>query len=328
MSKKSNLRNIPRNQSTYNTYELDILNSLGFNKNNKRKWYRYLQVLNQMIGLISVRGNEVFENRANQLFECCYANGHVVLTFIDGKLQLWTIAGEVKPDINGGYEYVNVIPYVGLGYMGTNSKDMKQVKFSGDNVVIIKAGAQGFSLWMLWDTILTDNCELMEIYLTNAKLNIKKLQYVVNNESESIVADEIQSILDYTSPVLLTINPITKSSKGDIREMAGEQNVLEPLELSSGNYYFDDVVNHWVFETNLMGLYADEYRKKERNTSGENEMTQANTILLHEVYLREFKKAEKEIKEKFGVDVEFYKTFELSTENNNKNEKEVKDEVK
>ena len=109
---------------------------------------------------------------------------------------------------------------------------------------------------------------------------------------------------------------------GDIREASGEQNILSPLELSNGGYHFEDVVNHWVFESNLMGLFADEYHKKERNTQGENEFTQANTVLLHNVILREFKKAEKEIKEKFNINVEFYKTMELTVEDNNNKEGE------
>lgn len=74
-----------------------------------------------------------------------------------------------------------------------------------------------------------------------------------------------------------------------------------------------------------MGLFADEYHKKERNTKGENEFTQANTILLHNVILREFKKVEDEIKEKFNIKIEFYKTMELTVESNN--QKQEKEEV-
>lgn len=314
---KSKLRNIPLNSSTWNTYEIDALsafdNSCG--DSSGRKFQRYIQVLNQLIGLISVKGNEYFEKRQNELMSCIYTNGVGVITFLDGKLQIWNIAGEIKYDINGEVEYVEVIPYVSLY---NNAKvDLKKRRFTGNNCVVIRANPHGFSLWFLWNQIINDNIELMEIYLTNAKLNVKKLQYIVNNESASIADEEIKSILDYKSPVLKTINPITKMRSGDIREAAGEQNVLMPLDLSSGGYHFDDVVNHWVFESNLMGLFADEYHKKERNTQGENEFTQANTILLHDVILREFKKAEKEIKEKFKINVEFYKTMELTAENNN-----------
>lgn len=323
---KKQFRNIPLNSSTWNTYEIDALNIFDNNScdNSGRKFQRYIQVLNQLVGLISVKGNEYFEKRQNELMTCIYTNGIGVITFLDNKLQIWNIAGEIKYDINGEVEYVDVIPYVSLH---NNTKiDIKKYRFTGNKCVVIRANPQGFSLWFLWNQIINDNIELMEIYLTNAKLNIKKLQYIVNNESQSIADEEIKSITDYRSPVLKTINPITKIKSGDIREAAGEQNVLMPLELSNGGYHFDDVVNHWVFESNLMGLFADEYHKKERNTQGENEFTQANTILLHEVILREFKKAQKEIKEKFNVDVEFYKTMELSVENNKTNEEGDKDE--
>lgn len=315
---KKQLRNTPLNSSTWNTYEIDTLNAFdNINSNsNGRRFQRYIQVLNQMIGLISVKGDKYFEKRQNDLMSCVFTNGQAVITFIDNKLQIWSVAGDIKYDINGDVEYVDVIPYVSLY---NNSKvDIKKRRFSGNNCVIIKANPHGFSLWFLWNQIITDNIELMEIYLTNAKLNVKKLQYIVNNESVSIADEEIKSILDYKSPVLKTINPITKMKSGDIREAAGEQNILSPLDLSNGTYHFEDVVNHWVFESNLMGLFADEYHKKERNTQGENEFTQANTVLLHNVILREFKKAEKEIKEKFNINVEFYKTMELTVEDNNK----------
>lgn len=319
---KKQLRNTPLNSSTWNTYEIDTLNAFdNINSNsNSRRFQRYIQVLNQMIGLISVKGDKYFEKRQNDLMSCVFTNGQAVITFIDNKLQIWSVAGDIKYDINGDVEYVDVIPYVSLY---NNSKvDIKKRRFSGNNCVIIKANPHGFSLWFLWNQIITDNIELMEIYLTNAKLNVKKLQYIVNNESVSIADEEIKSILDYKSPVLKTINPITKMKSGDIREAAGEQNILSPLDLSNGTYHFEDVVNHWVFESNLMGLFADEYHKKERNTQGENEFTQANTVLLHNVILREFKKAEKEIKEKFNINVEFYKTMELTVEDNNNNNKE------
>lgn len=322
---KKQLRNTPLNSSTWNTYEIDTLNAFDNNSSNSngRKFQRYIQVLNQMIGLISVKGDKYFEKRQNELMSCVFTNGQAVITYIDNKLQIWSVAGDIKYDINGDVEYVDVIPYVSLY---NNAKtDIKKRRFSGNSCVIIKANPHGFSLWFLWNQIISDNIELMEIYLTNAKLNVKKLQYIVNNESVSIADEEIKSILDYKSPVLKTINPITKMKSGDIREASGEQNILTPLELSNGSYHFEDVVNHWVFESNLMGLFADEYHKKERNTEGENEFTQANTILLHNVILREFKKAEKEIKEKFNINVEFYKTMELTVENNNNNNKEGQD---
>ena len=317
---KKQLRNTPLNSSTWNTYEIDTLNAFDNSNTNSngRRFQRYIQVLNQMIGLISVKGDKYFEKRQNDLMSCVFTNGQGVITYIDNKLQIWSVAGDIKYDINGDIEYVDVIPYVSLY---NNSKtDIKKRRFSGNNCVIIKANPHGFSLWFLWNQIITDNIELMEIYLTNAKLNVKKLQYIVNNESVSIADEEIKSILDYKSPVLKTINPITKMKSGDIREASGEQNTLTPLELSNGSYHFEDVVNHWVFESNLMGLFADEYHKKERNTQGENEFTQANTVLLHNVILREFKKAEKEIKEKFNINVEFYKTMELTVEDNNNKE--------
>lgn len=319
-------RDIPLNSSTFQNYEIAALDMLDNSCNTSRKFQRYIQVLNQMVGLISVRGNDDFIRRQNDLMCCLYKNGLCVITFIDNKLQIWTISGAVKYDINGNVEYVEVIPYVPLSTNGI--MPIERQRFYKGSFVLLRANPNGFSLWFLWNQIINDNVELMEIYLTNAKLNVKKLQYVVNNDSESIVSEEIKSIIDYKSPVLKTINPITKLKTGDIREASGEQNVLMPLDLSNGGYHFDDVVNHWVFESNLMGLFADEYHKKERNTQGENEFTQANTIVLHEVILREFKRAEVDIKEAFGIDVEFYKTMELSSENNNQeqNNKEVEND--
>lgn len=322
-------RNIPLNAATNQKYELEVMNQIDNSGNcvDIRKWRRYLQVLTQLIGLISVKGDKDFENRQNLMFECCYANGSVILTHFDNRLQIWTLAGKLKLDANGDVEYADAIPFAGLG--NTGNIEMKPVRLTGKNMVYVKSAPFGLSLWVLWDRILQDNVELMEIYLTNAKLNVKKLQYIINNDSKNITDEELKSILDYKSPVIKTINPITKAVTGDVRSASGEQNVLQPIDLGSVGYSFDDVVNHWVFETNLMGLFADEYHKKERNTSGENEMTQANTVLIHEVYLREWKRAEREIKEKFGVDVEFYKTFELSVEQTDqeKNNEGVEDET-
>ncbi len=84
----------------------------------------------------------------------------------------------------------------------------------------------------------------MSIYLLNAKLNIKKLQYVVNNESETIANEEIRALTDYTTPIVKVLNPIVKASSGDTRALTGEQNEFKTLDLSSGDYYFNDVVNH------------------------------------------------------------------------------------
>lgn len=317
---KNNLRNIPLNSSTAKEYE--IQKKWCFDKGfGSRQWQRYLQVLNQLIGLISVKGNEDFENRQNLLFQCCYANGGVVLSFIGGRLQIWTISGEIKFDINGDLEYVDCLPFIGIGNQGY--VNMTPKRFKGSQVVYIQGGPYGMSLWVLWSRIIQDNVQLMDIYLTNAKINVKKLLLVVNNDSANITQEEIDELMDPTSPIIKSINPITKS-KGSVRDASGEQNIWEPLNLGSQDYSFEDVQNHWIFETNLMGLYSDEYHKKERNTTGENEMTQANTVLLHEVYLREFKRAEKEINKKFGINITFYKTFELSVEDG---EEEQEDEV-
>lgn len=320
------LRNIPISPSTNQKHNLDMITKID-NCNDgmtNRKWRRYLQVLTQLIGLISVKGNKDFENRQNLMFECCYANGSVYLTFIDGRLQIWTLAGELKIDINGDIEYVDLIPYTGLNHQ-TNI-DLKKIRFKGSQVVRVISAPYGLSLWLLWDRILQDNVELMEIYLTNSKLNVKKMQYIINNDSANIVNEELESIMDFTNPIIKTINPIVKANDSSIAETGAEQNLMQPIELGSINYSFEDVENHWRFETNLMGLFADEYHKKERNTSGDNEMSQANTILIHEVYLREWKKAEQEINDKFGVKIEFFKTFELSTEDNKK-EDQVKNET-
>ena len=308
-------RNIPMSSSTNTEYSIEkkweFDNNIG-----SRQWQRYLQVLTQLIGLISVKGNDDFEKRQNLIFECCYANGGVVLSFLKNRLQIWTVAGSMKFDINGDLEYVDVLPYVGIGVVG--QQDIKKKRLMGHQAVYIKSAPFGLSLWTLWYRIIKDNVELMDIYLTNAKLNVKKLQYIVNNDSPNITEEELGEIMNPKTPIVKTINPITKAITGDIRNASGEQNILSPLDLSNGNYSFDDVTNHWIFETNLMGLYADEYHKKERNTAGENEMTQANTVLIHQVFLREFKKAEKEISEKFNINVEFFKTFELSVEETQK----------
>lgn len=304
-------RNIPISATTSKEYSIEQKWKFD-NNTGSREWQRYLQVLQQLIGLISVKGNDDFENRQNLIFECCYANGGVVLSFKGGRLQIWTIAGELKFDINGDVEYVDVLPFVGIGYTGYIKQ--KKLRLKGDDCVYIKSEPFGLSLWVLWWRIIKDNVQLMNIYLTNAKLNVKKLQWIINNDSEDITEEEIESMLDPETPFIKTLNPITKAITGNVRAASGEQNVIQALPLSSGDYNFEDVVNHWIFETNLMGLFADEYKKKERNTTGENEFTQANTILIHEVFLRGFKRAEKEIKTKFGIDVEFYKTFELSVE--------------
>lgn len=308
--------NIPMDSATFRNMDLNAIVNFDCGSNGNRKYHRYIQVLNQMIGIISLKGNEAFEKRQNDLFNCVYTNGMCVITFFDNKLQIWVVSGEIKFDINGDIEYVEVTPYIPMYNYG--KVNIEKRRFTNKNCVLIKANPHAYSLWFLWNQTISDNVELMEIYLTNAKLNVKKLQYIINNESESIADEEIESITDYHSPVLKTINPITRLRSGDIREISGEQNILMPLELSNGGYNFDDVCNHWIFETNMAGLFADEYHKKERNTEGENEFTQANTIVLHEVILREFKRAEKEIKEKFNVDIEFYKTMKLSTDNNEK----------
>lgn len=313
-------KNIPVQTGTFDSFNLDEYLKATDTFLGSRKYQRFLQILTQVKGLISVRGNEYFEKRQNSLFESCYVNGYTVLTFKNNKLQIWSIAGECKPDINGDIEYVDVVPYTDFG--NQNVYKYEPIRLYGRECVVVKSGWFGLSLLVIWNRILEDNVKLMEIYLTNCSLNIKKLLYVVNNEANNIANEELKSILDTSTPVIKSINPITKANTGDIRTMSGEQNVLQPLDLSSGGGNgFEDVVNHWVFETNLMGLFADEYKKKERNTAGENEFTQANTVVIHDVLLREWKRAEKEIKEKFGIEVEFYKTMELSVDSNNDSEK-------
>ena len=316
-----NKENIPFSNWTFKTRELEILKKMDNDqsRSSSKKLKRYFQILTQMIGLISVKGNDEFIKRQNELFECVYSNGFVVITFKNKKLQIWTISGHLKKDINGDVEYVDVLPFVSMT-LSDNNLNLKPVRLKGDECVLIKSAPFGFNLWYVWDEILQDHVDLMDIFLTNAKLNVKKLQWVINNESEAITDAEIESVLDFRTPYIKTINPIIKIKEGDIREASGEQNIFSTLELGgSGTNGFEDVINHWIFETNLMGLFADEYHKKERNTAGENEMTQANTIIIHDVILREFKKAEKEIKEKFNINVEFFKTFEFSAENNNEN---------
>lgn len=317
--------NIPVNQGTIQTWNLEEYLKASECFVGSRKYLRFLQILTQYKGLISVKGNEEFEKRQNSLFESCLVNGYTVITFKSNKLQIWTVAGEMKFDINGELEYVDVIPYIDFGNQMVNNR-VSPVRLYKEEAVCIKSGFFGLSLLVIWNKILEDHVELMEIFLLNAKLNIKKILYIINNEASNITNQELASIMDRKTPVIKSLNPITQAQKGDIRSMSGEQNVFQPLDLSSGsNTGFDDVVNHWIFETNLMGLFADEYKKKERNTAGENEFTQANTVVIHDVLLREWKRAEKEIKEKFNIEVEFYKTMELSVENNNEDKGENTD---
>lgn len=296
---------------------------LNFKSNgyNSRKFHRFIQILNQYIGLLKVEGNDEFIRRQNTLFECCYLNGKVVLTFIKNKLQIWSPIN-IKYDINGEIESVSVLPYISYAYNQINSQELKEYRFRGDECVVIQANPQGYGLWFLWNQIINDNLELFDIYMMNAKLNVKKLMYVVNNESDEITDMELESITSPDSPIVKVINPISQIGAGEnkIDKLSMEQNQLLPLDLSAGNYSFDDVMNHWIFELNLMGLFADEYHKKERNTEGENEFTQANTIILHDVLLREFKAKEKEINSKFRINVKFSKTIELKADTNNSEE--------
>ena len=315
-------RNVPFGSNTSQQIQLDILSKLD--NTNHREYSRYLQVLNQMMGLFSVESdNEDFLNRQNELFECLYINGSVVLTFLGGRLQIWTIAGSLTSDINGDIKTITVLPFQSLG--SVRQLDYKKRTFAGSQVVYIKFGGVGFTLWFLWYQIIKDNVELMKIYLMNAKMNIKKLQYIVNNDSEEIAEEELNSLLDINSPVVKTINPIVKLKTVGIDSASSEQNILQPLELSTGEYSIRDVVDHWIFETNLMGLYQDEYHKKERNTQGENEISAANTILIHQVIARELERGARNINKNFKINVEFYKTVELKVESGNDGEEDNED---
>lgn len=313
---------IPLNNSTAENEYLKWL-SESENSDNHKYWIRLIEILNQMIGLISVETDYVYlHKRLNSMFECCYLNGMVGITAKDNKIQLWSIAGEIKYDLNGDVEYVDVLPYISMSYNNINYKNLKRYRIQGKDIIIAKANPQGYNLYFLWNRIIKDNLELLDIYLTNARLNVKKFNYIVNNESDSITNKEIETILDPKIPFIKTINPISRIGKDDLSKVAGEQNVLQPLIVNDNNYYFTDVVNHWIFETNLMGLFADEYHKKERNTAGENENSQANTIILHDVLLREWEKVSLEFKEKFNIDVKFYKTMILTADSNSEGEKE------
>ena len=308
---------IPLNNSTSQNEYLNFLSTTD--SYNYKFWIRIVEILNQMIGLISVETEHVYlKKRLNSMFECCYLNGMVGITAKDGKIQLWTIAGNIKYDINGDVEYVDVLPYINMNYNNINYKDLKRYRVSGKDIIIAKANPQAYNIFFLWREIIKDNLELLEIYLTNSRLNVKKFNLIVNNESSAISKEEIQSIMDPSKPFITTINPITRINKDGLSDVAGEQNIIQPLILNDNNYYFSDVVNHWVFETNLMGLFADEYHKKERSTTGENENTQANTIILHDVLLREWERVAIEFKEKFNIDVKFYKTMILTADTNNK----------
>ena len=314
-----------------------VIRDLNFNEKvnilnnwNSRYFLRFIQLLNQIISFFKIEtDNEEILKRQNAIFESCYVNGFTVLTFKNNKVQIWSIAGDCKFDINGDLEFVDVIPYIEFGNKQVNNF-VEPIRLKGNECVVIKSGWFGLSLLVITSKLINDNVDLMEIYLTNSKLNIKKLLMIINNEAEQIVNEEIQSILDPKSPIIKSINPISKyKENNDIREVSGEQNIIQTLDLSnSGGNGFEDVKNHWVFETNLMGFFADEYHKKERVSAGENEISQANTILIHETLLREWKKAEIEIKQKFNINVKFVKTFAFDNDDNEKENKENNKEVK
>lgn len=121
-------KNIPLNNSTFEQYEIEALTKFD-NNVCSRKFQRYIQVLNQLVGLISVRGNEYFEKRQNELMTCVFTNGIGAITFLDNKLQIWNIGGEIKYDINGDIEYVDLLPYTSI-YTNTNININKR-RFSG-----------------------------------------------------------------------------------------------------------------------------------------------------------------------------------------------------
>lgn len=71
---KEQLRNTPLNSSTWRTYEIDALNAFdnSCDGSNGRKFQRYIQVLNQLIGLISVKGNKNFEKKTKWINAMCF----------------------------------------------------------------------------------------------------------------------------------------------------------------------------------------------------------------------------------------------------------------
>ena len=196
-------RNIPLNAATNQKYELEVMNQIDNSGNcvDIRKWRRYLQVLTQLIGLISVKGDKDFENRQNLMFECCYANGSVILTHFDNRLQIWTLAGKLKLDANGDVEYADAIPFAGLG--NTGNIEMKPVRLTGKNMVYVKSAPFGFSLWVLWDRILQDNVELMLLISELILNNWDWLRVILPNLSQIFLLDASSfSIIELNSKTM------------------------------------------------------------------------------------------------------------------------------
>lgn len=229
--------------------------------NSRLREHLFLELQNYFTSLYSINEESVLKPHENDLLTYLWLYGELYVTYINNQVQLWRI---IKKH-SYGLELKQVHVMLIQRHIPTNNEYAKVVQFKpGINGVYIKWDQVPMNARFKYDDYINDQITAKQIWDNAKVLSQKKIHYKRFNNSEDIITEEINSILDPNTPYILEIDPMA-TQKADIK------NALSVVDLDSGGQQaaFQSLLDTRNFWKDVLGMVVPTDNKKERKNLSE-----------------------------------------------------------
>lgn len=228
------------------------------------------------------------------------------------------------------------VSYANNYYNTSEINNGKIVKLSGkllDNFILVMLDITNEPFIIKFGWIATEFISIYRKYIKSLELKNKQFFIHKNSSQEPIWKEFLNSIKDDNTPFITLTNPEISTNYGESSNSLLEKPfVIEEFKKLADSFInIEDVIKFMKFAKDLIGMNANTSQKKERVISTEMEDAEINTLLMNEVELKNLRNMERELKERFNIDLKILKTkdvYGMQHEENNKVENEsIVDEV-
>lgn len=258
-------------------------------------WWKYVidSYLDYFAGeFYNLKFNKEWDRIELEFFKNAYMNNEVYVYFDGTKFSIWQ-----KENDSNSHKYINLI-----------NRENKMY-FDENDLVVFKWGSNNSRYLQLLQYAFFEQNMIKRWYYQTV-INTKEYQYNINSNDNNIVAEEIDNLINSELPI------IAKNSlalEGDL------PNELKPIQKTKtpNQSLLDEIIKFNKFIFDRLGYTNNPDFKKERLITSEAHNFNHNTNNFQLITLKKLRVFADDMKQKFGVDLEFQRTQDGLLNNQN-----------
>lgn len=278
----------------------------GQSCNSRLREHLFLELQNYFTSLYSINDESILKTHENDLLTYLWLYGELYVTYINEQVQLWRVIKKHSYGLALKQVHVMLIQR----HIPTNHDYAKVVQFKpGINGVYIKWDQVPLPARVKYDDYINDQITAKQIWDNAKVLSQKKIHFKRFNNSEDIITEEINSILDPNTPYILEIDPMA-TQKADIK------NSLSVVDLDSGGQQaaFQSLLDTRNFWKDVLGMVVPTDNKKERKNLSETTSENYSSENSENITLRNLNCFAKQWNALTGDNLEFSETNTIITQ--------------